>query len=292
MKVIWLLKACRPKQWVKNLLCFSAIVITPNTSNLIFNISLATLSFIFASSTIYLINDSVDIDYDKNHPKKRNRPIALGKVKIWEAIFLAILFTLLSIYIASLINFKFLSIIVLYLFAQLFYCFIGKNLVLVDIYLISLGFVLRALGGVFALNSMPSYWFLITSGTMALFLAIQKRKSELSRVALKNNQIRKVLKKYTINFLEKMELITLSTGFISYLLWASGPIFKGAESSLMLLTCPVLLMGIFRYEFISTIKKDGVLNGESPTQILFSDTPIQLILISLFIACWAITNYA
>lgn len=292
MKAIWLFKACRPKQWVKNLLCFSAIVITPNSSDLFFNIILATFSFILASSTIYLINDSIDIAYDRNHPEKRKRAIASGKVKIWEAVFLAVLFSILAIYIATQINLKFFLIINLYLLAQLFYCVIGKNIVLIDIYLISLGFIFRAMGGVFALNAIPSYWFLITSGTMSLFLAIQKRKSELSRVKFKNHQMRKVLKKYNINFLEKIELITLSTGFISYVLWASGPIFKGSESNLMLLTCPLLLMGIFRYEFISTIKKDGVLNGESPTQILFSDIPTQLILISLFIAVWVITNFA
>ena len=254
MKAIWLLIACRPKQWIKNLLCFSAIVITPNTSDLFFTISLGTFSFILASSTIYLINDSLDIEYDRNHPEKRKRAIASGKVKIWEAIFLAVLLFFFSIYIATLINFKFLFVVSFYLLAQIFYCFVGKNLVLIDIYLISLGFILRALGGVFALNAIPSYWFLITSGTMSLFLAIQKRKSELSRVEFKNHKLRKVLKKYSINFLEKIELITLSTGFISYLLWASGPIFKGSESSLMLLTCPLLLMGIFRYEFIRTIK--------------------------------------
>ena len=292
MKFIWLLKACRPKQWVKNLLCFSAIFITPNTYNLLPTISLATISFILASSTIYLINDSLDINSDKAHPKKKYRPLASGKIKKWEAILFAIFCIFFSLYIASLINLKFVSIITTYLVAQFFYCFIGKNIVLIDIYLISLGFVLRALGGVFALNASPSQWFLITSGSMALFLAIQKRKSELSRDASKKNQLRKVLKKYNLNFLEKIEIISLSSGFISYMLWASGPVFNGSESSYMLITCPILLMGIFRYEYICEIKKDGIVRGESPTQILFTDLPIKIILITLMGACWLITNYS
>ena len=96
---------------------------------------------------------------------------------------------------------------------------------------------------------------------------------------------------YLFHF-EIIELITLSTGFITYVLWASGPIFKGSESNLMLLTCPLLLMGIFRYEYICEIKKDGIVRGESPTQILFTDLPIKIILITLMGACWLVTNYS
>ena len=256
MKIIWLIKACRPKQWTKNLLCFSAIVITPNSSNLFPIICIATISFIFASSTIYLINDLIDINIDKLHPKKKFRPIPSGKVKIWEAIFLAIILFLNCIYLAAFINIKFVFVISAYLLAQIFYCFVGKNLFLIDIYLISIGFVLRALGGVFSLGALPSPWFLITSGAMALFLAIQKRKSELLRFSEKISAGRKVLKKYTVNYLEKIELLALSSGFISYMLWASGPIFNGSQTNYMLITCPILLLGINRYQFISGKKKE------------------------------------
>lgn len=292
MKIIWLLKACRPKQWTKNLLCFSAIVITPNSSNLFPIIFIATISFIFASSTIYLINDLIDINIDKLHPQKKFRPIPSGKVKIWEAIFLAIFLFFNSIFLATFINTKFVFVISAYLLAQIFYCFVGKNLFLIDIYLISIGFVLRALGGVFSLGALPSPWFLITSGAMALFLAIQKRKSELLRFSEKKSAGRKVLKKYTMNYLEKIELLALSSGFISYMLWASGPIFNGSQTNYMLITCPILLLGINRYQFISGKKKGDLVIGESPTEILFNDLPIKMTLIVLLISCWIITNFA
>ena len=292
MNIIWLIKACRPKQWTKNLLCFSAIVITPNSSHLFPIICIATISFIFASSTIYLINDLKDINEDKVHPKKKFRPISSGKVKMWEAIFLAIFLLVISIYLATTINIEFVFTIFAYILAQIFYCFVGKNLFLIDIYLISLGFVLRALGGVYSLEATPSPWFLITSGSMALFLAIQKRKSELLRISLKKSLIRKVLKKYTVNYLEKIELLALSSGFISYMLWASGPIFSGSQTNYMLITCPILLMGINRYLFVSEKKRGDLVIGESPTEILFNDLPIKIILIVLLISCWLITNFA
>ena len=88
-KLSYLISSCRPKQWTKNLLCFSAIAITPDSSDSFIKIILATISFIFISSSVYLINDLIDIQDDKNHPRKKLRPIASGKVKSWEAILLA-----------------------------------------------------------------------------------------------------------------------------------------------------------------------------------------------------------
>ena len=161
-KLNYLISACRPKQWTKNLLCFSAIVITPGSSNSLSKIVFATISFIFVSSTIYLINDLIDIKDDINHPRKKLRPIASGKVKTWEAIILALLCFASALYLSTLININFSIIILIYLLAQLFYCFKGKNIILIDIYLISFGFVLRALGGVFALEAISlSYSFVI-----------------------------------------------------------------------------------------------------------------------------------
>ena len=290
MKLISLIKACRPKQWTKNLLCFSAIVITPFSDDFIIKISFATIAFILASSSIYLINDILDVEQDKLHPRKKFRPIASGEVKVWEAKILFFICILFSLFLAINISYIFSGIILTYFFAQLFYCFYGKNIILFDIYLIALGFVLRALGGVFSLEAAPSPWFLITSGCMALFLAIQKRKSELSRVSKNKIISRKVLKIYSLNYLDKIEMLALNSGFISYMLWASGPIFNGAQSSNMLITCPILLIGINRYQLISMRTKKDILEGESPTQILFSDLPIKFIVVSLLFSCWLITN--
>lgn len=290
-KLRYLFSSCRPKQWTKNLLCFSAIAITPNTSDSFHKVILATISFILISSTIYLINDLIDIRDDKNHPLKKFRPISSGKVKPREAIILSSLCFITSMYISTLVNFNFSTIILIYTLAQFFYCFKGKNIILVDIYLISFGFVLRGLGGVFALEATPSPWFIITAGLMSLFLAIQKRKSELIRISSSGFSGRNVLKTYTLNYLEKIEILSLSTGFISYLLWASGPIFNGAQSSYMLITCPILLLGINRYQFICDNEKSSYSRGESPTLILFEDKPIKVIVLFLLIACWTITNF-
>ena len=280
---------CRPRQWMKNLLCISAFIITPvSLQGNIETLFLTTISFIFASSFIYVINDLLDIESDKEHPIKKFRPIAFGSIKMNEALILSILLFFISIGSALNANNEvFFTIIALHLI----YCFWGKNKSIADIFFIASGFILRAYAGVVSLNTSPSPWFLITAGSLALFLAIQKRKSELIRVSETSSQInssRKVLMSYNEKFLENIEMLSLNSGFISYMLWASGPILNGASTSNMLITCPVLLMGIFRYQLISQKRKDGILIGESPTKVLFNDKGIQFILASLIIMSWFI----
>ncbi len=283
---------CRPRQWMKNLLCISAFIITPvSLQGNIETLFYTTISFIFASSFIYVINDLLDIESDKEHPIKKFRPIAFGSIKITEALILSILLLFISIGSALNANNQVLYTIITYIALHLIYCFWGKNKSIADIFFIASGFILRAYAGVVSLNASPSPWFLITAGSLALFLAIQKRKSELIRVSKKNvevNLTRKVLLSYNEKFLDNIEMLSLNSGFISYMLWASGPQLNGANTSNMLITCPILLMGIFRYQLISQKSKDGILIGESPTRILFNDKGIQLILFTLIIMSWFI----
>jgi len=286
------LACCRPQQWAKNLLCCAAFVIAPVPfkENWIY-ILLTTLSFILSSSFIYIINDLIDIKLDQNHPVKKFRPIAYGKVKINEVLLLALILFALSISIPLMFNIKILAMIVTYIFLNIFYCFWGKNKSIIDIYLIASGFIIRAYSGALAIKTSPSHWFLITAGCLALFLAIQKRKSEYIRISLNNSakiNSRKVLNKYNEKFLEKFEIMALTSGFLSYTLWASGPQLGGANTNNMLITCPILLMGILRYQLISERNNDGVLIGESPTKILFKDKGIQTILIIIIVSSWFI----
>lgn len=289
-----LIATCRPKQWSKNLLCTSALIITPVSIEQNFSkIFLSTICFILASSFIYIINDNVDYKLDKNHPTKKLRPIPSGKLKKSESLIFGIVILLVSLFLAFSVNNLVLLTISSYVILQLIYCVWGKTKSIIDIYFIASGFILRAFIGVAAMNTYLSPWFLITAGSLALFLAIQKRKSELIRVNESNDiskKSRKVLASYTESFLDKIELISLNSGFLSYMLWASGPILNGAKSSQMLITCPILLMGIFRYQLVSSRKKDEVLLGESPTRILFKDKAIQLIVLTWGLTSWFIIH--
>ena len=286
--------SCRPRQWTKNLLCFSAFFITPFSSvSNIYKLIFATISFVLASSFIYIINDLIDKNLDKQHPTKKLRPIASGKLKIWQCLIFSFILLTFSILIASFIDIKIFFLIISYICLQLIYCFWAKNKSLLDIYFIASGFIIRACAGVVSLNSNPSPWFLTTAGCFALFLAIQKRKSELIRVmVIEKNKFssRKVLKAYSSEFLDKIEMLSVNSGFLSYMLWSSGPILNGAKSSQMLITCPILLIGIFRYLLICNKSKKGILVGESPTRILFTDKGIQFVLISWSFVTWLIIH--
>lgn len=273
--------SARPRQWSKNLICLSAVIITP-VSNFeqIENIIWVTLGFIFASSFIYQINDLVDLQFDKLDSIKCKRPLASGILSKREIIYFSIFLFILFIFCALKSSNEAFFITSSYTLIQILYCKLLKNIPIFDIYAIALGFILRALSGVIAVGAIPSSWFLITTGFMALFLATQKRKFELARVSKDETfNLRAVLRIYTKSFLEKLEILSLTSGFITYVFWASGPILNGANSSYMLLTSPILLAGINRYQLMSQVKNGDIYLGESPTNFLFQDKGIQSILI-------------
>ena len=245
-----------------------------------------------ASAFIYQINDMVDIEKDRNHPRKKNRPIASGEVSFRQAILLSIFLLFSASLLSFYISIKAFLIISCYLAIQTLYCFFLKNKEIIELYIIASRIVLRSLSAVLIIDSKPSHWFLITSGFMALFLAIVKRKSELKRKIIKDIKNDKlVLDNYTVEYLEKFELFSVISGFLSYVFWASGPILNGANSSLMLLTCPLLLLGINRYQLISDIRlKSENFKGESPTEILFSDKFIKFIIILWLFTSFLISN--
>ena len=277
---------CRPKQWVKNLACLSVLFITPNLNSQDFkNCLLTSIVFIIASSFIYVINDIVDLESDRGHPIKKNRPLAAGKISQKDSkIFLLFLFSFI-LFSGLFIKGGVFLIIWLYILTQIFYSFYGKNKPLLDIYLIGLGFILRFLSGVVTIGTEASPWFLITSGCMALFLAIQKRKGELKSSKDKSKLVRKVLQSYTSESLNSFESIIVSTGFTSYILWASGPMFNGAQNSNLLITAPLVLIGITRYQYIGD-SKNLDLSTESPTNIAFQDKYLKFIFL-----IWSITTY-
>ena len=165
--------SCRPRQWTKNLLCFSAFFITPFSSvSNIYKLIFATISFVLASSFIYIINDLIDKNLDKQHPTKKLRPIASGKLKIWQCLIFSFILLTFSILISSLIDIKIFLLIISYICLQLIYCFWAKNKSLLDIFFIASGFIIRACAGVLSINSSPSPWFLTTAVCFALFLVV------------------------------------------------------------------------------------------------------------------------
>ena len=283
------LRSARPRQWTKNLLVFSAPLFAYNYNpQIIVSSFKAFIIFCIISSSIYFLNDAVDLEKDKVHPKKRLRPIAKGIISKKNAIKTFLILTILGNAYAFFLNPLLGLITLIYSCIQLAYCFFLKNKPLLDIYCIASGFILRALAGGISTEINLSPWFILTIGLFALFLAIEKRKAEL-RFYLDGGSInKKVLKIYSLPLLSRLENIVSTGSFISYSLWAAGPGLNGAKTSWMLLTIPYVLYGIFRYQLLSdsnhylkqSSKTGRSITTEEPEEILLNDRIIQINIIT------------
>jgi decaprenyl-phosphate phosphoribosyltransferase len=281
------LKAVRPRQWTKNLIVFAAPLFAFNiTLQTILACCLAFVLFCCASSAFYLINDLLDVEADRRHPVKCNRPIAAGLISIPMAISMAGLLLGGALIISWSADFGLGMAITGYAILQVAYNFRLKHKVIVDVVAIAAGFVLRAYGGAAAASIDLSSWFVFCTAMLALFLGIEKRKAELRLADLKGGTTREVLKRYSMDLLTRMEG-TVTTGTImAYALWSSGPAVRGASTPWMMLTLPFVLYGVFRYQLLSDpqeiARRSSSLGSEHggkterPEEILLTDRPILL----------------
>ena len=288
-----LLAACRPRQWTKNLLVFAAPLFAFRfEADVWLPAGGALVAFCLISSAIYLLNDCLDVAVDRAHPSKRNRPIAAGLVSVPAALTTAAALAVVSLSFAAWVAPALAGVVLLYGLIQVGYCLQFKRMPLLDLFCIASGFLLRAIAGAVAAMLPPSPWFLLTVGLLARFLAIEKRKAEL-RVAQDRGVItRKVLERYSLPLLLRLESTVATSAFISYALWAAGPALRGAPTSWMLLTVPFVVVGIFRYQLLSDPEEAErrqqsapERSSEKPEEILLGDLGIQLTL-----AGWLVTT--
>lgn len=292
------LKALRPRQWTKNLIVFAAplFAFSINLQSLLGSL-LAFALFCGASSSFYLINDILDVEADRQHPVKSQRPIASGLVSIPVAIGMAVLLLGSALTLSWLRTPQLGASITAYALLQVAYNLRLKRMVILDIGAIATGFVLRAFGGAAATGVVLSSWFLLCTAMLALFLGIEKRKAELRLTQLKGSTPRSVLKRYSLPMLSRMENVVTSSTIVTYALWSSGPYMRGASTSWMLLTIPFLLYGIFRYQLLSdpqeislnsdtNIEQGG--SSERPEEVLLKDVPILLTVIGWALTCFTI----
>ena len=250
----------------------------------------ALVAFCLISSAIYLLNDSLDVNADRAHPIKRNRPIAAGLVSVASALTTAALLAVVSLSMAAAVSVPLAGLVLAYMLIQVGYCIQFKRVVLLDLFSISSGFLLRAVAGGVAADLSLSPWFLLTVGLLALFLAIEKRKAELRGVQDQGVITRAVLERYSLPLLLRLESLVSTSAFMSYSLWAAGPALNGASTSWMLLTVPFVLVGIFRYQLLSDPEEaerrrssNHDRTAEKPEELLLGDRGIKLTLIGWFL---------
>jgi 4-hydroxybenzoate polyprenyltransferase len=286
----WL--ALRPRQWTKNLLVFVAplFAFAINGQTLLGSL-LAFGLFCATSSSFYLVNDILDVEADRRHPTKCNRPIVAGLVKIPVAIAMAALL-MGSALIIGWITVPLLGLTLLsYVGLQIAYNVRLKQTPIFDVIAIAMGFIFRAIAGGVVNGFVLSPWFLLCTAMISLFLGIEKRKAELHLSKLGVGKTRKVLKRYSMALLNRMES-TVTTGTVmSYALWSSGPVVNGASTAWMMLTLPFVMYGIFRYQLLSEPSADprdsASLLSERPEEVLLQDRPILFTVVG-----WAVTVFA
>jgi 4-hydroxybenzoate polyprenyltransferase len=283
-----IVKLIRVRQWIKNFFCFAPILFAGqllNTELFTKNI-LAFLAFCAVSSSVYIINDIIDIEADRVHKKKRFRPIASGEISIKQAIIILIIIIAITVLLSSLINLYFVITVAAYFLINLLYSVKVKHVVILDVFFISFGFMLRVIGGAAAIQVSLSSWMILTTIFISLFLAISKRRAELSQMELDNlDKQRKVLNFYGIEFTDQMNTIAATGTIICYALYTvSEKAVSTFHTDNLIYTTPFVIYGIFRYLYL--IHKKNL--GESPTQIVTKDIPIILttilwLIVSVFI---------
>ncbi len=267
-----LIKSMRPKQWAKSVFIFTALVFDRkllNQSALLHTLAGAIL-FSLIASAVYIFNDIADLEADQNHPNKKERPIASGKLPIPIAWAAGIGLILISLPLAYLLSLEFFGICALYLILNLFYSSWLKHVPLVDVFVLASFYVLRVTAGVTLIEVKRfSPWLYVVTSLFALFIGLGKRRAELVLQINKSNESRPVLEGYTIGLLDQLINIVSGTTIIAYSLYTfSAPNLPDNHS--MMLTIPFVLYGIFRYLYLIQIGEGG-----APEDIALSDRPLQ-----------------
>lgn len=262
-----IIKLLRPKQWIKNSFVLAAIIFSGNftkTGVFVKNIAVM-LMFCIASSCVYILNDIIDVEKDRCHPKKKFRPIASGDVSVTLAVILGISLMVIVIIGTYKINPIALVIIVAYLILNILYSFKLKHIIIIDVMVITLGFVLRIECGSVVTGVSLSPWLILCTILLSLFLALNKRKSEIIELDSKSASHRKILEEYSVDLIDRMLNLVTPSILISYCLYT----FSSVQSRSMMLTIPFIIYGIFRYEYLMT--KNNA--GGKPEDIFFKDKP-------------------
>lgn len=282
-------RAIRPRQWLKNAVVFAPIIFQGKFFDLeIF--TKGSLAFIFFSaiaSGVYIINDINDFDRDREHPIKKNRPIASGVISIKSAMILAILIFAIFVPLSYIVIGKYFGLIIsLYLLMQIAYSIKLKNIIIVDALTISLGFILRVFAGALAIPLSISSWLVLAIIGTSLLLAFGKRRAERTLLESQNiseARTRAILKHYPSNLLDSMISMSASFSIITYSLFAfhsSSEVIVNKELAgflpsilaaprLLMLTIPIVIYAVARYLYIIYEKKEG----ESPERVFMQDKP-------------------
>ena len=265
----------RPKQWTKNIVLFAALIFSQNLfyGQNFLRVLEAFILFTLLSGSVYIFNDFIDIEKDRCHPKKSQRPLASGKLKPTNAIIAFIFIGTAVLVFSFLLNVPFGVVALSYIILQMAYTFSLKHLIILDVFCVAAGFVLRVLAGAVVIDVPVSTWFLVCTMLLALFLSFCKRRHELINLEGEAVNHRKSLKEYNPYLLDQMIAVVTASTLISYALYTMAPeTTQKFGTTDLKYTIPLVLFGIFRYLYLIHQKNEG----GNPESIILKDKPMIL----------------
>jgi 4-hydroxybenzoate polyprenyltransferase len=268
--------AMRPRQWTKNLLLFAGILFAAqyDDAGRWVEAFVAFVAYCAASSAAYIVNDVLDVEEDRRHPLKRNRPIAAGAIAPDRALKIAAMLAIFAVAAMSWFGWASVAYVTGFLALQGAYSWRLKQVVLIDVMAIAALFVIRAAAGAEAVDVRISPWLIVCTALLALFLALAKRRGELT---VPDGAGRGVLAGYSFPLVDQLVSIVAACTIVAYSLYT----FEAREGSAMMATIPFVVFGIFRYLLL--MHREDL--GEEPESVLLSDLPILAT-----IAAWAATS--
>jgi len=270
------LKLVRVPQWVKNFFVFVPLLFSQHLFDVdYFTTTLfAFVVFCLASSLIYVINDIIDIEADKAHPTKKNRPLPSGLISKRSALIVAVFLNAVIVILLPQFNKEFLYFVTAFVLLNILYSFWFKHIVILDVFSIAAGFSIRVLAGAVVISVPISSWLILTTMFISLFLGVMKRHSELILVAENENApSRKVLSQYSLNFADQMATVAAAGVIICYALYTvSERTVSAFGTENLIYTTPFVVYGIFRFMYLEYISN----KGDNTTKIVFSDLQIIL----------------
>lgn len=263
----------RPVQWLKNLFLFAGLIFSFSFIRLepILQSIFGFIIFCLASSSIYILNDVIDREIDRSHPQKRKRPIASGQLNIGLAVFVSIVLALVSLILSLFLNRYFFYTCLGYILLMTLYSLVLKNIIILDVIIVSFGFILRAVAGAVAINVEISPWLLLTTFLLALFLGLCKRRYELALLGDNARIHRDTLLYYSPYLLDQMIAVATASTVVTYAFYTlARETYLKFGTRFLGFTIPFVIYGIFRYLYL-VHSKEG---GGSPERTLLTDRPL------------------
>jgi 4-hydroxybenzoate polyprenyltransferase len=267
-----LLHALRPRQWAKNVFVLAPLVFAHQLDDprVLGRALLAFAAFSLLASSVYLLNDIRDREEDSHHPRKRQRPIAAGRLPVSVAAVAAGLLAVAALGMGSALGWRLVATLVAYLVANLLYSLGLKRIVILDVMILSVGFVLRVLAGGVAVQVEVSAWLILCTSFLALFLAFSKRRHELLLLADGASEQRQVLSHYSPAFLDQMINVVTAGTVVAYAVYVVSPeTAEKFDTRDLIWTMPFVLFGVFRYLYLIYQRP----SESNPTEAILSDKP-------------------